>query len=150
MYIPDWSIVRQAQAYDPALSIRWIDSIHRWGVYRRTQVPSKLYDRDVLVMIVQGPRGSFMPLDQRLLDRLRANDLQARGRVVLDELIRKQEQAQRTKVKDFRNTSEAIARDLAPVMERELGSTFGAVNVPKDDLQMPLRLQQYLEGDDDA
>jgi hypothetical protein len=140
MYIPDRSIVQQARAYDAKLSIRWVDHLHRWGVYRQTAVPSNLYDKDVLVMVVQGPGGCYHPLDQRLLDRLRANDLQMRGRRIMDDLIARQERVEAAKTRAFRNDVDAITKELAPVAARMADEEFGAVNVPRTDLTPPPEL----------
>ncbi len=138
MYIPDWAFEKKLKAYDGELSVRWIPRKERWGIYRMTQSPGRLYQRDVLVMVVEDERGNFIELDQRTLDHIARIDSHRNARL-LEQLEAEQEKLVALKYKDHANEIEDISRVIAPLLLKEMreDNDFTA-NVPKEDLRKKL------------
>ena len=139
MYIPDWAFEQQLRAYDRELSVRWIPHRQRWGIYRRTLAPGRLYRKDILVVIVQGPGGVYQALDQRTMDHLaRIDGHRVGARAVADRLIQETIRQKETEQKDYARDVDSITRDVAAHAIREAGDDVGAANVPKEDLRADL------------
>tara|TARA_B100000749_G_scaffold278625_1_gene269684 strand:- start:339 stop:812 length:474 start_codon:yes stop_codon:yes gene_type:complete len=134
MYIPDWHFVKRLKAYDDKLSARWIPRKERWGIYRNIPSPGNLYNKDVLVHVVQGAENSYLPLDERVLVILAMGDHHRRGRdTVIREMIDKTQRYQETLDKDNRNDMADIIADTIP--SGGFDSDAGARNIPKEDMQ---------------
>jgi hypothetical protein len=133
MYIPDWAFVKKLKAYDDKLSVKWLAKAERWGIYREVSSRANLYGKDLLIFIVENQDKSFRELDQRTLDILIKGDTQTRGAdIVLDEIMKSQDEIREGQERDARNRDEAMIRDTLPAGGYE--SDIGAVNVPKEDL----------------
>lgn len=133
MYIPDWAFVKQMKSYDDKLSVKWLDKAERWGIYRHISARSNLYGKSVLIMVVQNQDQSFRELDQRTMDILIRGDTHSRGAdIVLDDIMRRQQDINDAQDRDARNNDEAAIRESLPAGGYE--SDIGAVNVPKEDL----------------
>ena len=141
MYIPDWHFVKRLKAYDDKLSARWISRKERWGIYRNIPSPGNLYNKDVLVHVVQGAENSYLPLDERVLVILVMGDHHRRGRdTVIREMIDKTQRYQETLDKDNRNDMADVIADTIPSGGFE--SDAGARNIPKEDMQS---VEEYTE-----
>lgn len=138
MYLPDWSVVRQLKAYDERLEVRWLDRRQRWGVFRRVPARNRLYDREVLIHIVQRPGGGFRPLDLRVLWELQQADHHRRSRNdILREMVESQQRREEGERRKFRDDLAQISREVRPLAARLADEAFGAANVPKEDLALP-------------
>ena len=141
MYIPDWHFVKRLKAYDDKLSARWISRKERWGIYRNIPSPGNLYNKDVLVHVVQGAESNYLPLDERVLVILAMGDHHRRGRdTVIREMIDKTQRYQETLDKDNRNDMADVIADTIPSGGFE--SDAGARNIPKEDMQS---VEEYTE-----
>tara|TARA_R110002020_G_scaffold3771_6_gene16738 strand:+ start:1095 stop:1568 length:474 start_codon:yes stop_codon:yes gene_type:complete len=141
MYIPDWHFVKRLKAYDDKLSARWIPRKERWGIYRNVPSPGNLYNKDVLVHVVQGAENSYLPLDERVLVILAMGDHHRRGRdTVIREMIDKTQRYQEILDKDNRNDMADVIADTIPSGGFE--SNAGARNIPKEDMQS---VEEYTE-----
>ena len=141
MYIPDWHFVKRLKAYDDKLSARWIPRKGRWGIYRNIPSPGNLYNKDVLVHVVQGAESNYLPLDERVLVILAMGDHHRRGRdTVIREMIDKTQRYQETLDKDNRNDMADVIADTIPSGGFE--SDAGARNIPKEDMQS---VEEYTE-----
>jgi len=95
---PEW-IVEELRRQDPLLSIRWNGKISRWQIHR--QDPRRPNKPPAVVKTWCARDGSFLPLDSRLINWLKANDVQRRfaGRqpkyfgMLVDQELRAQEDA---------------------------------------------------------
>jgi len=135
MYTPDWHFVKRLKAYDDKLSARWMFRKERWGIYRNIPSPGNLYNKDVLVHVVQGAEGTYLPLDGRVLSTLAMADHHRRGRdTVIREMIDKTQRYQETLDKDRRNEMADVIADTIPSGGFE-SNDIGSINVPKEDLQ---------------
>lgn len=135
MYTPDWHFVKRLKAYDDKLSARWMFRKERWGIYRNIPSPGNLYNKDVLVHVVQGAEGNYLPLDDRVLVILSMADHHRRGRdTVIREMIDKTQRYQETLDKDRRNEMADVIADTIPSGGFE-SNDIGSINVPKEDLQ---------------
>lgn len=63
------SVVERVRRYDPQLLIGWDSSCCRWGLLRAWN------GKVNLVTIIEGPNGEYIPLDDRVLDWMVANDM---------------------------------------------------------------------------
>ena len=141
MYIPDWHFVKRLRAYDDKLSARWMPRKERWGIYRNIPSPGNLYNKDVLIHIVEGPEKEFLPLDERILRILAMADHHRRGQeTVIREMMEKAQKEQQIADKDRRNDMEALIGDTIPV--GGFDDDFGSRNVPKEDIQS---IEEYTE-----
>jgi len=135
MYTPDWHFVKRLKAYDDKLSARWMFRKERWGIYRNIPSPGNLYNKDVLVHVVQGAEGNYLPLDDRVLVILSMADHHRRGRdTVIREMIDKTQRYQDKLDKDRRNEMADVIADTIPSGGFE-SNDIGSINVPKEDLQ---------------
>ena len=135
MYTPDWHFVKRLKAYDDKLSARWMFRKERWGIYRNIPSPGNLYNKDVLVHVVQGAEGNYLPLDDRVLVILSMADHHRRGRdTVIREMIDKTQRYQDKLDKDRRNEMADVIADTIPSGGFE-SNDIGGINVPKEDLQ---------------
>lgn len=135
MYIPDWHFVERLKAYDDKLSARWIPRKERWGIYRNIPSPGNLYNKDVLVHVVQGADSGFLPLDSRVLVTLAMGDHHRRGRdTVIREMIDKTQRYQDSLDKDRRNDMADVIADTIPSGGFDIDNV-GTRNVPKEDIQ---------------
>ena len=135
MYTPDWHFVKRLKAYDDKLSARWMFRKERWGIYRNIPSPGNLYNKDVLVHVVQGAEGNYLPLDDRVLSTLAMADHHRRGRdTVIREMIDKTQRYQDKLDKDRRNEMADVIADTIPSGGFE-SNDIGSINVPKEDLQ---------------
>jgi hypothetical protein len=141
MYIPDWHFVKRLKAYDDKLSARWIPRKERWGIYRNIPSPGNLYNKDVLVHVVEGPGKEYLPLDRRTLNTLSIGDHHRRGtETVLREMIENTQRQYETLDRDNRNEMESLVSDTIPA--GGFGDDFGSTNVPKEDIQS---VEEYTE-----
>jgi hypothetical protein len=135
MYTPDWHFVKRLKAYDDKLSARWMFRKERWGIYRNIPSPGNLYNKDVLVHVVQGAEGNYLPLDDRVLVILAMADHHRRGRdTVIREMIDKTQRYQDKLDKDRRNEMADVIADTIPSGGFE-SNDIGSINMPKEDLQ---------------
>jgi hypothetical protein len=135
MYTPDWHFVKRLKAYDDKLSARWMFRKERWGIYRNIPSPGNLYNKDVLVHVVQGAEGNYLPLDDRVLVILSMADHHRRGRdTVIREMIDKTQRYQDKLDKDRRNEMADVIADTIPSGGFE-SNDIGSINMPKEDLQ---------------
>jgi hypothetical protein len=120
--------------------------MERWQITRTMSSANRLYDRTFVVMTVRDDDGSFRPLDRRTLDALAEADTWRRGMHALhriEEANRRQEEAVD---RDWRNHIDAVAGDRHPAIQREIDEQIGAVNVPRQDLQMALDEEPVRQG----
>lgn len=138
MYIPDRTIERRLKAYDSKLSVRWMPSKERWGIYRTVASKGNLYDRDVLVKTVRNEDGSYRPLDARVLEELRAGDWHRLSRInflhKMRELEEESDRASNAIQKQSMDEIDSISRDIAPIASREMREDLGSRNIPKEDV----------------
>ena len=134
MYIPDRVFEKRLKDYDRKLSVRWVPRRERWGIYRAVPSANRLYERNVLIMLVQNKDNSYRPLDGRTLFHLRSIDNHIRSeREILREIEEHNDKREQAELKSEKEDIEAITRDIAPTVKKEMESETGSRNLPAED-----------------
>jgi hypothetical protein len=127
--LPPHNIARKIKEYDSELVI-WYNRIwNKWMLFRRGHV----------VMTVQNMDRTYRPLDHRVLRKLRKADAYMRGRRVLDEIDEENVKVEARKEKEFagfvEENTEAMREHF--VNFTDYANDHGALNIPKEDMQVP-------------
>lgn len=140
MYIPDRVFENRLKDYDRKLSVRWMPRKERWGIYRSVPSPNRLYERDVLIMLVQNKDESYRPLDSRTLLHLKRVDNHIRShREIMREIDEHNEKKAEAQERAVSNDIEAITREIAPQVKKEMEADSGSRNLPQEDYDSILK-----------
>ena len=131
---PDRFILRQLQKYDPQLTVRWNNRLECFQVLRA--VDRFAYSRTYVIFNVINDDGSYRPLDQRVLDEIRASDTWVRGQERMKE-IEAQNQARADELeRDAQREINAVTHDNLKMFRKE-AEKLPATNLPKEDMALP-------------
>ena len=136
MYTADRVFTQRLCSYDAQLSVRWILSKERWGIYRTVRPKGAVNSRSVLVHIVQNPDLSFRPLDERTMRHLKVNDMHRMSALSRSKHITMMEEAslehQKAMSKSYKDEVQAISEEIAPQVAAE-AEDVGGRNTPQED-----------------
>ena len=136
MYTAARVFTQRLCSYDAQLSVRWIPSKERWGIYRTVRPKGAINYRSVLVHVVQNADLSYRPLDERTLRHLRINDMHRMSTLSRNKHITMMEEAslehQRALSKSYKEEVRAISEEIAPQVAAE-AEDVGSRHTPQED-----------------
>tara|TARA_R100000306_G_scaffold62412_2_gene69736 strand:+ start:1660 stop:2283 length:624 start_codon:yes stop_codon:yes gene_type:complete len=125
--IPGSAFVSMLKEFDSDLSVWWNRIIHKWQIFWNGKK----------VHTVQNEDGSYRPLDERVIRMLRRCDSRKRGNEWVLEILQENEEVEASDERSFRSEVKNRSGDVAKWMAKESDKTIGAINLPKEDLEVP-------------
>ena len=136
MYIPDKGLLDRMKKYDSKLDVRWDSSKERGEVTRKCPAPSRLYEVDTHIMHIQNDDGSYRPFDERSFRLLKSVDHHHRKtQDIIREQVESQKKAHTSSLRKDKAEMDALVADPMHWAAKKDADTFGATNLPKEDLK---------------
>ena len=131
--VPDRAFMASLRRYDPDMLATFNRVTERWIIWKFC--PSGWQ----IMMGVQDDLQEYQPLGYQVLLTLAQMNVFARGWQGLEEVASQVRRERELERRHERGEDEYVSRQFAPTYKKEAENLVGSINVPKEDINRPLR-----------